>query len=136
MILAGHVHAYERITKKFDDKIQPHLVTGAGGYHNLHNMMKKNGQKLVTPVVFTNKDADDNDEVVLEKYSDDHHGFLRVEITDELITEYAHQQDFAGKPFVLRDFMDRFNDEGMIPIPLMELEMVSGSTRSFGPQQP
>ncbi|MGC2185321.1 MAG: DUF885 family protein [Terriglobales bacterium] len=57
-------------------------------------------------------------------------------LTDELITEYSHQQDLAGKPFVLRDFMDRFNNEGMIPVPLMELEMVPGSARSFGPQQP
>jgi len=57
-------------------------------------------------------------------------------LADELIAEYAHQQDLAGKPFVLRDFMNRFNNEGMIPVPLMELEMVPGSTRAFGPQQP
>ncbi|MGZ4731493.1 MAG: DUF885 family protein [Terriglobales bacterium] len=57
-------------------------------------------------------------------------------LADELITEYGRQQDLAGKPFVLRDFMDRFNNEGMIPVPLMELEMVPGSTRAFGPQQP
>jgi uncharacterized protein (DUF885 family) len=57
-------------------------------------------------------------------------------LTDELITEYSHQQDMAGKPFVLREFMDRFNKQGMIPIPLMELEMVPGSARVFGPQQP
>ena len=57
-------------------------------------------------------------------------------LADELITEYAHQQDLAGKPFVLRDFMDRFNNEGMIPVPLMKLEMVPGSTRVFGSQQP
>ena len=57
-------------------------------------------------------------------------------LADELITEYAHQQDLAGKPFVLRDFMDRFNNEGMIPVPLMELEMVPASARAFGPQQP
>jgi uncharacterized protein (DUF885 family) len=57
-------------------------------------------------------------------------------LTDELITEYSHQQDLAGKPFVLRDFMDRFNNEGMIPVPLMELEMVPGGTRAFGPQRP
>jgi uncharacterized protein (DUF885 family) len=57
-------------------------------------------------------------------------------LADELITEYAHQQDLAGKPFVLRDFMDRFNNEGMIPVPLMELEMVPGRTRVFGSQQP
>ena len=45
------------------------------------------------------------------------------------MTEYAHQQDLAGKPFVLRDFMDRFNNEGMIPVPLMETELISSSTR-------
>jgi hypothetical protein len=32
--------------------------------------------------------------------------------------------------------MDRFNNEGMIPVPLMELEMVPGGTRAFGPQRP
>lgn len=57
-------------------------------------------------------------------------------LTDELITKYAHQQDLAGKPFVLRDFMDRFNHEGMIPIALMESEMVPGATRASGPQEP
>src|SRR5438445_1749833 len=55
-------------------------------------------------------------------------------LADELIAEYAHQQDLAGKPFVLRDFMDRFNNEGMIPVPLMESEMVPASARAFGPQ--
>ena len=45
-------------------------------------------------------------------------------LVDQLIADYAHQQELAGKPFVLRDFMDRFNREGMIPVPLMELEMV------------
>jgi uncharacterized protein (DUF885 family) len=57
-------------------------------------------------------------------------------LTDELISEYARQQDLVGKPFVLRDFMDRFNNEGMIPVPLMELEMVPAGARAFGPQQP
>ena len=57
-------------------------------------------------------------------------------LADELITDYAHQQDLAGKPFVLRNFMDLFNNEGMIPVPLVELEMVPGNTRVLGPQQP
>jgi Bacterial protein of unknown function (DUF885) len=48
---------------------------------------------------------------------------------DRLMTGYAHQQDLAGKPFVLRDFMDRFNNEGMIPIPLMEEEMIQAKAR-------
>jgi Bacterial protein of unknown function (DUF885) len=48
---------------------------------------------------------------------------------DRLMTEYSHQQDLEGKPFVLRDFMDRFNNEGMIPVPLMEAEMISKEAR-------
>ena len=43
---------------------------------------------------------------------------------DHLLTEYAHEQDLEGKPFVLRDCLDRFNSEGMIPMTLMETEMV------------
>ena len=50
-------------------------------------------------------------------------------LVDRLMTEYAHQQELAGKPFELRDFMDRFNNEGMIPIPLMEEEMISKDAR-------
>jgi hypothetical protein len=52
---------------------------------------------------------------------------------DRLMMEYAHQQDLAGKPFVLRDFMDRFNNEGMIPIPLMEEEMIRAEARDGYP---
>jgi uncharacterized protein (DUF885 family) len=50
-------------------------------------------------------------------------------LVDRLVNEYSHQQDLAGKPFVLRDFMDRFNSEGMIPVPLMEAEMISKAAR-------
>ncbi|HMK22773.1 MAG TPA: DUF885 family protein [Terriglobales bacterium] len=58
-------------------------------------------------------------------------------LVDELITEYGHQQDLAGKPFVVRHFLDRFNNEGMIPVLLMEPEMVPGSrTREIGPGRP
>jgi Bacterial protein of unknown function (DUF885) len=48
---------------------------------------------------------------------------------DRLMTEYIRQQDIDSKPFVLRDLMDRFNNEGMIPIPLMETELVTAAAR-------
>jgi uncharacterized protein (DUF885 family) len=58
-------------------------------------------------------------------------------LADRLIMEYGHQQDLAGKPFVLRDFLDRFNNEGMIPVLLMELELVpTDSARPIEPQHP
>src|SRR5215468_9619094 len=57
-------------------------------------------------------------------------------LADQLIMEYGQQQDLAGKPFVLRDFLDRFNNEGMIPILLMESEMVpSSKARPVEPQR-
>ncbi|GAC1631976.1 MAG: hypothetical protein NVS9B14_04580 [Candidatus Acidiferrum sp.] len=55
-------------------------------------------------------------------------------LADRLIMEYGHQQELAGKPFVLRDFLDRFNNEGMIPVLLMETEMVpNGAARTLEP---
>ncbi|HEX3846548.1 MAG TPA: DUF885 family protein [Steroidobacteraceae bacterium] len=50
-------------------------------------------------------------------------------LLDRLMAEYAHQQELAGKPFVLREFLDRFNGEGMIPAALMESEMISDGAR-------
>jgi hypothetical protein len=50
-------------------------------------------------------------------------------LIDRLITEYGHEQELEGKPFVMRDFMDRFNNEGMIPEPLIETEIVPARAR-------
>ena len=83
MILAGHVHNYQRLTKTLPDGSQvPYLVTGAGGYFNLHHIMKVNGEPMVPPVTFDDKQSDP---VTLERYSADHHGFMRMQITDKLI---------------------------------------------------
>ncbi|MDQ3818246.1 MAG: metallophosphoesterase [Acidobacteriota bacterium] len=84
MVIAGHVHNYQRFTKTLENGDQvPFLVTGAGGYHNLHGMMKVKGDNLSPPVLF--KDAE-RDPVMLERYSSDHHGFLRLKVTDKFIT--------------------------------------------------
>ena len=50
-------------------------------------------------------------------------------LVDRLMAEFAHQQESAGKPFNLREFMDRFNGVGMIPVVLMEDEMISSNAR-------
>ena len=83
MIVAGHVHNYQRLTKVLEGDAQiPYLVTGAGGYHNLHSIIKVDGQSMITPVGFKDKTGDP---VTLERYVDDHHGFLRLELTDKLV---------------------------------------------------
>jgi hypothetical protein len=97
MIVAGHVHNYQRLTKNQPDGTQvPYLVVGAGGYHNLHHIMKVDGKTMIPPVVFDDKQ---DDPVTLEKYLDDHHGFLRVEITDQLITGHYFQVPRPQEPY-------------------------------------
>ena len=96
MVLAGHVHNYQRITHTQSDGTQtPHLVTGAGGYPNLHSEIKVNGQKLVPPAQFD----EGGDYATVEKYSDDHHGFMRLEITDKKITGRYYEVPRPHEPF-------------------------------------
>lgn len=108
MVLAGHVHNYQRISKDMGDgTVVPHLVAGAGGYHNLHSIMKVDGEKLVVPTVFEDKEGD---RVTLEKYSDDNHGFLRLEVTEKTITgryyTVPRPQDPYSKGSSLLDYFE------------------------------
>lgn len=97
MVIAGHVHNYQRFTKTLSDGTQvPYLVTGAGGYFNLHNVMKVNGQSMITPVTFNDPEGD---AVILERYCDDHHGFMRLEITDTLITGHYYTVPRPQDPY-------------------------------------
>lgn len=43
---------------------------------------------------------------------------------DDLLMKYRHREERAGRPFVLRDFVDRMNAAGMIPLALIEPELV------------
>jgi hypothetical protein len=82
LVLAGHVHDYQRFTRQSpDDKDRMYIVAGAGGYHNLHQIAKVNGEK---PPFGTSLNVE-GDTVRLESYVDDRNGFLRVEVTNEYI---------------------------------------------------
>lgn len=97
MVLAGHVHDYQRITHLTSEGVMtPYLVTGAGGYPNLHSIMKVNGEKLVAPAEF---DVGGGDKATLEKYSDDHHGFARIEVTSTTITGRYYEVPRPQEPF-------------------------------------
>jgi hypothetical protein len=82
LVLAGHVHDYQRFTRQ-----DPHgseriyVVAGAGGYHNLHKIAKVNGEK---PPFGTSLNVN-GDVVTLESYVDDRNGFLRVDVSNEYI---------------------------------------------------
>ena len=82
LVLAGHVHNYQRFTRTTATGKVPYIVAGAGGYWHLHAMQKLAGGPIPTPYQLPDPDS----EVTLESYVDDDHGFLRVDVTAETIT--------------------------------------------------
>ena len=88
MVVAGHVHNYQRLDRVAPDgTVQPYLVTGAGGYHNLHHVQKVDGHTMIAPVVM---EHDEHGRTVnLLSYLDDHHGFLEVTVEgDQIVGQY------------------------------------------------
>src|SRR5262245_17071433 len=81
IVFGGHVHNMQRFTRFSAGREIPYIVAGAGGYHNLHKVATVNGEKIIPPLT---REVD-NENVTLERYLDDRHGFLRVEVTDEFV---------------------------------------------------
>ncbi len=78
-VFAGHVHNYQRFTRQFNGRDIPYIVAGAGGYWNLHYMQKVNGQPIKTPYQVPGED------VTLESYCDDHHGYLLMQVDGQTL---------------------------------------------------
>jgi len=75
IIFSGHVHNYQRFNKTYPDgKVLPFIVNGAGGFDELHSLVKV-GDPLYTidnPIL---------DNVQLQNYQDNKHGFLKITLT-------------------------------------------------------
>jgi acid phosphatase type 7 len=71
LVLSGHVHDYQRFARSRDGKKIPYVVSGNGGYYNLHKLAE---------------DATEDHEVeegVTFEYGDDaRYGFLKITIKD------------------------------------------------------
>ena len=81
LILAGHVHNYQRFTRtRPDGTTTVYIAAGAGGYPNLTAMATLNGHPLPQPWPVPNTD------VVLDSYVDDRHGYLVLDITPATLT--------------------------------------------------
>src|SRR5205085_10103872 len=106
VIFAGHVHNYQRFTTKRGNRVLPYIVAGAGGYHNLHHVVKVNGQKIVPPSrIGTGPNAP-----ILENYVDSRHGFLRVEVSPATVQgkyyTVARPQESWSEPPHLADLWE------------------------------
>ena len=102
MVLSGHVHNYQRFTRKIGTRQIPYIVAGAGGYWHLHNI-NTGGTVIKTPT------ASPFPNVTFEKYSEDRHGFMRMTIDmkkREIFVEYftvPRLQESWKQPEVLFD---------------------------------
>lgn len=79
LVLAGHVHNYQRFTRQYQGYQIPYVVAGGGGYHNLHRLPSDIRE---TRLPYTDDQVQD---VQLETFCDDQYGFLRLEITPQKI---------------------------------------------------
>lgn len=74
IIFSGHVHNYQRFSKHYSDgKTVPFIVAGAGGFDELHGLADP-----YEPSYYAESEL--FDQVELENYCDNRHGFLKVAI--------------------------------------------------------
>ena len=79
MVLSGHVHDYQRFTRTINGKAVPYIVSGNGGYHNLHRFAPgaTQGQSIAPDVVFEFGDSSQ-------------YGFMKLTVTGGKISgEYV-----------------------------------------------
>ncbi len=91
MVLSGHVHDYQRFTRTVNGKPVPYIVSGNGGYHNLHQLAQGAtvGEEVASDVVFEYGDAK-------------HYGFLKLTVSGGKISgEYI-----GAKPGSMPDGSD------------------------------
>jgi hypothetical protein len=105
LVLSGHVHDYQRIEQTISDEgPTPFIVTGNGGYHNLH--------KVTSAVRAKAPDSG----AVLKYASDDSWGFITLTIDenkisgvttqvarDGTVTSSADTFSYTAKPIILAD---------------------------------
>ena len=85
LVLAGHVHDYQRIEQKIaPDGPTPFIVCGNGGYHNLHKVHSTAGTK-----------APDTG-AVLKYACDSAWGFMKLTIDKSSISGVSFEVDKAG----------------------------------------
>ncbi len=95
MILSGHVHNYQRFSRKIGGREIPYIVAGAGGYANSLKAMHKmqtdaNGQQIQVPFQTTHPDLQ------LMKFNQSDPGFLKITVTAAALTAEYNTVPFDG----------------------------------------
>ncbi|OQP39977.1 metallophosphoesterase [Niastella yeongjuensis] len=74
IVFSGHVHNYQRFSRQYaNGSMVRYIVAGAGGYDDLHSLVKEGDKNFAADDTLT-------DQVRLEHFCDDRHGFLKISI--------------------------------------------------------
>jgi hypothetical protein len=85
MVLTGHVHNYQRFTRRYQQREIPYVVAGAGGHSPLNRIAPYEGKELPQPWQIPS-----DPDLTLERYAADRHGYLRLAATaSTLQAEYV-----------------------------------------------
>jgi calcineurin-like phosphoesterase family protein len=111
LVLAGHVHDYQRFTRTATVSGQarqvPYIVAGSGGYWHLHTMAADAKAAALPWVLPGHADTQ------LEAWVDDRHGYMRVtatprQVSAEFFTVPRSQESWSGAPVLADSFtLDR-----------------------------
>jgi hypothetical protein len=80
VVLAAHVHNYQRFTRTWNGREVPFIVAGAGGYHNLHYMSHALGWPINMPFEVPASAMEADMTARLEAFADNFHGYLVLEV--------------------------------------------------------
>jgi Calcineurin-like phosphoesterase len=97
LVLAGHVHNYQRFSREIGSSTYPYIVAGNGGYASVRTMHQlqlnpTTGARITTPFQTTQHG------VTLQSYNETQPGFLRLTITKTTIKGEYFINDMTGKP--------------------------------------
>jgi hypothetical protein len=95
LVLSGHVHNYQRFSRKIGNAVYPYIVAGNGGYAKVATMHKlqlnpTTKAQITTPFPTTETG------VTLEKYNQTLPGFLRLTVSKTTIKVEYFTNDMSG----------------------------------------
>jgi hypothetical protein len=99
-VLSGHVHNYQRFTRRYEGRQIPHVVDGRGGYANtfkaMHKLQKDASGNYPAPGVRTQSEQDPELDLTLDAYDQDNPGFLKIMVTATELTIESYTVPFEG----------------------------------------
>jgi hypothetical protein len=97
VVLSGHVHNYQRFTRRAHRRDLPFVVAGAGGYAHfpkaMHQLQKDGNRNLIRTPFDTTEPG-----VTLESYNETDTGFLRITVDDKTFKGEYFLVPFQGEP--------------------------------------